>query len=105
MGVDGTEVLGDRCNALRPIFGDRTGDPFMLKCMAGGDDGEDIVGDAGGKICLLVEGEAGGVLDSFGDEDRGILFLDCCCRGGILVPGPELSEGVGGSPLLQAIEQ
>lgn len=60
------------------------------------------MGDRGG-ICRLREGDAGGVLDSLGDGIRGGLFLGCWR--GTLVFGPELSLGVGGSPLLQAIEQ
>lgn len=67
----------------------------------GGDEGEDVVGDAGGMVRRL--GDPGGVLDSLGDGGLGGRFRGCCR--GILVPGPELSDGVGGSPLLQAIEQ
>lgn len=55
-------------------------------------------GDSGG----LRLGEGGGVLDS-GEGSLGGLLLACCL--GMRDPGPELSEGVGGSPLLQAIEQ
>lgn len=67
----------------------------------GGELGEDIVGDevAGSRLF----GEPGGVLDSFGDGGLGGRVLACCL--GSRVPGPELSDGVGGSPLLHAIEQ
>lgn len=102
--------FGDLCSALLPIFGERMGgeDLGKLLCLEywpqcnipGGDDGDDVVGDGGGRILL---GDSGGVLDSLGDGTRGGRFLGCCR--GTLGPGPELSEGVGGSPLLQAIEQ
>lgn len=48
-------------------------------------------------------GEGGGVLDPVGEGALGGLLLLGCL--GNLSPGPELSEGVGGSPLLQAMEQ
>lgn len=66
-----------------------------------GDDGEVVVeGETGGMSRRL--GEGGGELEPFGDAGLGGRFLDCR---GILKPGPELSDGVGGSPLLHAIEQ
>lgn len=102
--------LGDRCNARRPILGERTGgeDLGKLWCRVywpqcsnpGGDDGEEVVGDSGG--IFLRPGDGGGVLEPPGDGGRGGRLRGVLGRRG---PGPELSEGVGGSPLLHAIEQ
>lgn len=48
-------------------------------------------------------GEGGGVELPVGEGGLGgLLVLGCL---GTLIPGPELSDGVGGSPLLHAIEQ
>jgi hypothetical protein len=58
------------------------------------------VGDMEG-LCRRL-GDGGGVLDSLGDGGLGGRLRVCL---GTRVPGPELSDGVGGSPLLQAIEQ
>lgn len=95
--------LGDLCKTLLPIFGDLVplGDRFGY--CAEGEDGVEVVGDLGGTRCLLAEGDIGGVLLSIGDSGRVGLFLICCL--GTRVFGPELSLGVGGSPLLHAIEQ
>lgn len=97
--------FGDLCKALRPIFGDlRGGDRLIWYCPVCnppmGDDGDDMVGD--GDAGSLLLGDGGGVLDSLGEGGLAGLVLPCL---GTLVPGPELSDGVGGSPLLQAIEQ
>lgn len=69
--------------------------------MPGGEDGDEIVGEMEGTGLLL--GEGGGVLDPVGEGTRGGLPLLGCL--GTLGPGPELSDGVGGSPLLHAMEQ
>lgn len=62
-----------------------------------GDEGaEELVGDS--TFFLLRHGEAGGVTDPASD---GGSALGLCLRD----LGPELSDGVGGSPLLQAMEQ
>lgn len=95
----------------------------MLDCFKaifcpGGEDGaeeeaEDVwadlswgVGDEGAGCALRWWlGDVGGVLDPASEGGLG----GRCLWGGGRAPrrgaGPELSEGVGGSPLLQAIEQ
>lgn len=105
VGVLGIEQgLGDRCKALLPILGDLVlvGDLFTYWHGPVGEEGDGVVGDLGGK-CLRTEGDKGGVLLSFGEGGLGGLFFKGCL--GIRVFGPEESLGVGGSPLLQAMEQ
>lgn len=80
-------TFGLRCRARLPILGLRT--VCGLRIWRIGDDGV-IIGDAGGVDDSLSE------WGLFNGLDR--------CRG-IRRPGPELSDGVGGSPLLHAIEQ
>lgn len=92
-------------------------DGFVDTFCPGGEDGaeEDADDVLGGLYCGVVDGgvgcallwwlgEVGGVLDP-SEGGRG---GRCLCGGGRAPrrgAGPELSDGVGGSPLLQAIEQ
>lgn len=97
------EGLGDLCRTLLPILGDLVPLDDLLGNCPEGDDGVDVGGDLGAPCCLLLEGDIGGVLLPTGLSGRAGRFLFCCL--GTLVFGPELSLGVGGSPLLHAIEQ
>lgn len=78
--VASSSALGFLCRALRPILG-------LLICR---------IGEEG-----AWTGE-GGVEESLSDVGWVGLARG---RGGLRRPGPELSEGVGGSPLLQAMLQ
>lgn len=62
----------------------------------------DVVGDAGGSKArsrLRWPGEEGGVLEPASEGGLGR------CLTNRVAAGPELSDGVGGSPLLQAMLQ
>lgn len=74
----------------------------------GGEDGaEDEAGEPGSpRVRRTRPGEVGGVLEPA--SDGGLARWWRCCLKVLWLsrgPGPELSDGVGGSPLLHAIEQ
>nr|CAD7609919.1 unnamed protein product [Timema genevievae] len=98
--------------ARRPIFGERTrgglrGKLWFLEYLPqcswpGGEEGADEEAGEAGMVRRERPGEGGGVLEP---ASEGGLLLAARCRWLGLGPGPELSDGVGGSPLLQAMEQ